>query len=237
MKASRLSTRIFLAFAGLALLILVGVAGSLFVVLRGLHADAATSALAQTVQPLVFQLRNATTAGQLRQAVAEFRGQVAEGVQVYLVGPEGRSLDVGEGVAPIVFPVDPAATIGTTQTGSLNGPGRQDVVFAVTIVRNPGTTGLRAIALATTDRSAAEALRDLTRMMAVVLAILLLVGIPVVWLLSRSVTGPLRRLADATANLPARSNPGTDGRAMQGSAPQGWAPQGSAPARSRQAGG
>ncbi len=202
MTSGRLSTRIFLAFAGLALVILVGVAGSLFVVLRGLHADAATNALAQTVQPLVFQLRTASTAPQLRSAVADFRGQVAEGVQVYLVGPEGRALDLGEGVSPITFPVDATAALGTTVTGSLNGPGRQDLLYAVTIVRGPATAGVRAIALAEPDRSATAALRDLTRMMAAVLVILLLVGVPVVWLLSRSVTGPLRRLAEATAHLP-----------------------------------
>jgi len=41
--------------------------------------------------------------------------------------------------------------------------------------------------------------------MLIVALVLLIVGIPVAWLLSRSLTGPMRRLANAAAELPAAS--------------------------------
>ena len=60
--------------------------------------------------------------------------------------------------------------------------------------------------MAEPDRSIQEALGDLYRALLIVILVLLAVGIPIAWLLSRSLTGPMRRLANAAAALP--SGPG-----------------------------
>ena len=205
MKLDRLSTRIGLAFGTLALLTVFGVAATLFVVLRGLHADAATNALAQTVQPLVFQLRTISGATNLRQIVNDLRGQVSEGVSGHLVTADGRVVDVGAGDLRITFPIDATAAVGVTTTGSIEFLDRRQHLYAATTLRGPGITGVRAIVLSELDTSGAAALRDLGRMLVVVLVLVVLVGVPIGYLLSRSVTGPLRRLADATADLPVGS--------------------------------
>jgi two-component system sensor histidine kinase BaeS len=198
----RLSTRIGLAFLTVALLTLVGVALTMFVVLRGLHADASKNALAQTVQPLVFQLRSLNVAANLRQVITELRAQVAEGVSVHLIMSDGRTIDLASEDLPVKFPIDPAAAVGVTSTGSVPFPDRRDHLFAATTLRAANTTGVRAIVLSELDTSGGEAARDLGRALIVVLVLVALAGAPIGYLLSRSVTGPLRRLADATADLP-----------------------------------
>ena len=202
----RLSARIGLAFAAVAVITLIGVGAALFVALRSLHADAASAALAQTSQPLMFQLRSATLSGDLRQLVADLRAQVAEdGVSVELVGADGRSVDLGgEPVQIARFPVDPTAARGNVDTGSIQAADGRTYLYASTTLRNPNAAGpVRSLVLLQADTSAAEALRDLTRTLPFVVILVLLVGAPIAYLLSRSVTGPIQRLAAATADLPA----------------------------------
>jgi two-component system sensor histidine kinase BaeS len=198
----RLSTRIGLAFASVALLTLLGVAATLFVVIRGLHADAAKNALAQTVQPLVFQLRAVNPAANLRGLIADLREQVGEGVSVHLVTDDGRAIDALNEDAVLRFPIDPQAGVGVTTTGSIPTADRRDRLYAATTVRGPDTNGVRAIVLSELDTSAAAAVRDLGRTLVAVFGLVALVGAPIGFLLARSVTGPLRRLAEATADLP-----------------------------------
>jgi signal transduction histidine kinase len=201
-RLDRLPTRIALAFATVALLTLVGVAATMFVVLRGLHADAATNALAQTVQPLVFQLRSINVAANLRQVVTDLRAQVAAGVSVHLVTSEGKVIDIASEDLPVQFPIDASAGVGVTTTGSVRFPDRREHLYAATTLRAASTPGVRAIVLSELDTSGGDAARDLGRTLFVVLALVVLAGGPIGFLLSRSVTGPLRRLADATADLP-----------------------------------
>lgn len=202
----RLSVRIGLAFAAVALITLVGVGAALFVALRSLHADAATAALAQTSQPLVFQLRAATLSGDLRQLLADLRASVAqEGVSVELITADGRGVDLGGDPIPIArYPVNATAGRGTVDTGSILGTDGESYLFAATTLRNPNAAGpVRSIVLVQADNSGAEAIRDLTRTLPLVLILVLVAGAPIAYLLTRSVTGPLRRLAAATADLPA----------------------------------
>ncbi len=200
----RLSARIAVAFAAVALVTLVGVGATLFVALRGLNADAATSALAQTSQPLVFQLRAATLAGDLRQLLANLRAQVAvDGVSVDLVTADGQVVDLGGDPAPVSrFPLSVTSTRGDVDKGSVAGSDGKTYLFASTTLRGPNVVGPRAIVLFQADTSGAEAIRDLTRTLPLVVLLLLVAGAPIAFVLARSVTGPLRRLASATADLP-----------------------------------
>jgi len=200
----RLSARIAVAFAAVALVTLVGVGATLFVALRSLHADAISAALAQTSQPLVFQLRAATLTGNLRSLLDDLRAQVADdGVSVELVTADGSVVDLGGTGVPIDrFPIDPAATRGDLATGSIQASDGKPYLYALSTLRGPNAVGPRAIVLFEPDTSGAEAVRDLTRTLPVVIILVLVAGAPIAWLLSRSVTGPLQRLATATADLP-----------------------------------
>ena len=200
----RLSARIAVAFAAVAFVTLVGVGATLFVALRSLHADAITAALAQTSQPLVFQLRAATLTGNLRTLLGDLRAQVAdEGVSVELITADGQVVDLGGETVPIArFPVDQTSARGDVATGSIQASDGQSYLYAVSTLRGPNTTGPRAIALFQPDVSGSETMRDLTRTLPVVVILVLVAGAPIAYLLSRSVTGPLRRLAGATADLP-----------------------------------
>ncbi|MEA2538280.1 MAG: two-component system, OmpR family, sensor kinase [Chloroflexota bacterium] len=200
----RLSARIALAFAAVAVITLVAVGATLFVALRSLHAEATTSALAQTTQPLVFQFRAAVLASDLRQVLADLReAVVADGVSVELLMADGRVTDLGAaGVTIARFPIEPTAGRGHVDTGSIEGPDGRPYLFAATTLRGPNAAGPRAIVLFVPDTSGAEALRDLTRTLPAVVVLVLLAGAPIAYVLARSVTGPLRRLAAASADLP-----------------------------------
>ena len=200
----RLSARIALAFVAVAVVTLVAVGATQFVALRQLHADAATASLAQTTQPLVFQLRAATLAGDLRQILSDLRAAVAEeGVAVELLMGDGRATDLGgAGVSVARFPLDPTAGRGHVDTGSIEAADGKPYLYAATTLRGPNAAGPRAIVLFVPDTSGADAVRDLTRTLPTVLILVILAGAPIAYVLARSVTGPLRRLAAASADLP-----------------------------------
>jgi signal transduction histidine kinase len=71
----------------------------------------------------------------------------------------------------------------------------------------PSTNGTRGFTFffAVPDRSAQRALGDLTRTLLVMLLVLIVIGSPIAWLLSRSVTAPMKRLAQAARDLPGKS--------------------------------
>lgn len=199
----RLSARIALAFTAVAFATLVATGATLFVVLRGLHADATISALTQTSQPLVFQLRTAAAQGDLRSTLADLRAQVADdGLSVDLVTAAGSIAVAGGGGGPVEpIDLDPTSPRGTVTSGSVRFEDGRDHLYAATTLRGPNAAGPRAIVLSRPDTSAGDALRDLVRTLPVVIILVGLIGAPIAYALSRSVTGPLRRLAVATADL------------------------------------
>ncbi len=201
----RLSTRIALAFGAVALVTVLATGATLFVALRGLHQDAAIAALGQTSQPLVFQLRAAALNGDLRALLADLREQVAaDGVAVDLLSSDGRVIDLGGDAAPVDrIPLDPGSTRGSVTSGTARFSDGRDHNYAATTLRGPNAAApTRAIVLSQLDTSAGDALRDLARTLLVVVLLVALAGIPIAIALGRSVTGPLRRLARATADLP-----------------------------------
>src|SRR5437016_1345088 len=98
-----LSWRIGVAFALLAMATWIAIGAALFVVLRGLHADATSARLNDVATPLVVQARQRLPGvGDVRTVLAELRDQVeSEGYTVFLVTADGRLVTVEGQVSPL----------------------------------------------------------------------------------------------------------------------------------------
>jgi len=199
-----LSWRIAFGFAFLALATWVAIGGALFVVLRVLHADATSARLSDLGTPLVTQSRPLQLVAEPRRALIALRDQVAgQGFAVYLVLADDRLLGLPEDpTPPATLSVAESTTRGTVERGTFRGSDGLQWAWAAFTLRNPGQPGPRALIVATPDRAGAEALRDLIAALPAVVFASILVGAPIAWLLARSVTQPLRRLARASADLP-----------------------------------
>lgn len=194
--------RLVAAFALLALTVLLGVGGTLFVVLRGLHQDATLGGLQDVAGSVLPQVRDSIGTGDLRGTVSDVRDQLAaRDIDVMLVGADGRLRPIGgnpEG--------DPILTsdlsVGETAKGSvtLNG---QRLLYVAVGLRGVSAANPRAVAFLSADRSGALALADLGRTIPIVAIVVLLIATPLALALARSVTRPLRRLAQATTDIPA----------------------------------
>jgi two-component system sensor histidine kinase BaeS len=197
-----LGGRLVAAFALLALAVVLAVGGTLFVVLRGLHADATLGGLQDVAGSVLPQVRDSIGTGQLRGTVAEVSSQLASsGIQVMLVGADGRLRPIG-GVAA----GDPILTsdlsIGETDHGSVTLDG-QKYLWVATGIRKVGAATPQAVAFLAADRSGALALADVGRTIPIVIVVILLIATPLALVMSRSVTRPLRRLAEAATDIPA----------------------------------
>ena len=187
-----LTSRIVLAFAGLAAAMLVAVAGTLFLVLHQLHESEISDSLSRQVTVVVATLAREPVA-QWDATLTDFGDSLAgDGGYILVQNPAGaiRVLSGNPSSREI-----PAALSGTTRTSD-----GKTFVYVETSRNAPNA---RTIVFAVPDRSAAQALGDLARALIIVVLVLLLVGVPVAWLVSRSLTGPMRRLANAAAALPA----------------------------------
>jgi len=194
-----LSARIIASFAAIALALLLAIGGTVFVVLRDLHRASTESRMADLADSLLPQLRQSIAAGNLQGALSDTQQQLAEnGVDIMLATADGQLHAINN------FP----SVIGRIDltTATLRG---QDVhstsVFADGKPHSWAATKVnaRSVVFATLDRSGGEALGDLARTIPIGLLAVLLVGGPLAFILSRSVTGPLRRLQHATATVPA----------------------------------
>ncbi len=194
--------RLLAAFAVLALVIVVGVGGALFVALRGLHQDSTLNTLSDVVGSVLPQVRDSIGTGQLRGTVLELRDQIAgRGYELVIVGADGHIRPIA-GTAFAGVAIDGDIAVGGQQSGSFRLPDGP-YLYVATGVRRVGTTGPKGIAVVARDQSAALALADLGRTIPVVIGVILLIATPLALALARSVTGPLRRIAAATADIPA----------------------------------
>jgi signal transduction histidine kinase len=198
-----LTGRIVAAFGLLAVALWLAIGATMFVVLRGLHADATSSRLADIAQTFAIRLRGAVADGEVRRVVNQIRGEVAAGVTIHLLAGDGRVVDVGlPDPAPSVAITIPTETrVGETLTGSTSFDDGQTHDYAALVLRGPNVVGSRAILLSAVDRSGADALRDVSRSLPVVILVTILVGAPLALVLSRSVARPLERLAQRTNDL------------------------------------
>jgi len=218
MRPRSLGARIVAAFVVLAFAAWLAIGATMFVILRGLDANATTSALADISQTFLVRFSNTVAQRDLQAIVAEIRSGVADsGTTIHVLRANGRLADLGDGGGTgsgggggggpepeeaIVIPAD--STRGQTVSGSVPYTDGKQHLYAATVLRNPTAAGLgpRAIILSRVDQSGAEAFRDVLRSLPIVILVTLLVGGPLAVVLSRSVAGPLRRLASAASNLP-----------------------------------
>jgi hypothetical protein len=201
-----LTKRIFLAFAALGLAMLVTVGASLFFVLRDAHRDEITQSLGNQI--VVFEaslVRNPVAgAGGIEQRILDSTTTlVGDGGFVLGQGPKGAVRVIAGSPASSIWPDSASAGLGYS-TGSLKTADGQAYVYI--IPKANGTNGFRLL-FAQPDTSTRQALGDLLRTLLIVVFVLLLIGLPIAWLLARSVTGPMRRLAGAarTRSRPSRS--------------------------------
>lgn len=200
----RVPVRIALAFIAVGVATTLAVGAGLVVTLRELHREATQAALADIAQPLVARVRLASGGADLRTRVQLLRDELPDDVDAVLLRPGGRV--VGESRSGADFGslvIDPALRPGQAATGALPAADGSPLLYAATVVART-EAGTSAVVLATRDRSGAAAWRDVTRVLPFVVLVALLIGAPIAWLLSRSITRPLRRLAEATAQVPTR---------------------------------
>jgi signal transduction histidine kinase len=210
MRPRSLTGRILVAFAAVSVALWLTIGGTLFVVLRGLHAEATTGALADTAQTLIVRFRGGIANREIRAIVAEIHDAVAQsGTTVHVIARNGSFVDVSgvdpEPVGAIAIPAD--LHRGEVVESRIDFDDGQPHLYAAVVLSEPGGTGPRAVLLSRVDRSGADALRDVLRTLPIVILVSLLVGVPLAIGLSRSVSGPLRRLAAATATFPGLASP------------------------------
>ncbi len=193
-----LTGRIVGAFALLAIVLWLAIGATMLVVLRGLHAEATSSSLADIAQTLAVRIRTAVVDREVRQVVNQIRTEVADtGVTVQLLAGDGSIVEIGatdpSPVDPIVIPTE--RRIGETLTGMTGFTDGVVHDYAALVLRGPNAVPYRAVLLSQVDTSGASAVRDVTRTLPIVILVTLVVGAPLAVLLSRSVARPLSRLA------------------------------------------
>lgn len=200
-----LAGRLALALTVTALAVLVGVGGALFVVVRGLHRDAAFGRLHAVGATIVGQLGIRADRADVTSALETLRDQLdALDITLLFVAGEARPpLNLAGSARPVeALPAIPTGGRGTVADATLRFDDGTTRAASVVALTQPGAILPRAIVLAAPDRAGAEAIGDLLRTLPLVGLFVLLVGGPLAWLLARSTTGPLRRLAAATAAVP-----------------------------------
>lgn len=202
-----LSGRIVLVVVLPLLAAWLAMALAMTVILATLHADETKSKLADVGQTLIVRFRSAALDRELRMIVGEVREAIADsGTEIHLLRADGSYSDLGEvvGIAAPTSPIDipDDAVRGATLSGAMEFTDGETHLYAATVLRQAGVAGPRAIVLSQPDRSRAAAFADLVRALPFVFVVGGIVGLPLVLLLVRSVGGPLRRLTEATADLP-----------------------------------
>lgn len=201
---SSLAGRIVAAFAVLAVALWLAIGATMFLVLRGLHAEATSSALADIAQTFAVRLRAAAVEGDVRNVVNQIRRDIAGGdVTIQLLATDGTIVELGapdpRPSAPIQIPA--GTRVGDTLSGSVGFSDGAVHDYAALVLRGPGAPGSRAVLLSTVDRAGAAAIRDVSRSLPIVILATLAVGAPLALVLSRSIGRPIARVTRRTREL------------------------------------
>jgi signal transduction histidine kinase len=199
-----LTARIALAFAGVAIVTWLAIGGTLFIILRGLHAQTTGGRLEDQATALAVQARQVVNAGDAASVLSSIRSSLADAdLFAYVVTVDGRivGLDAAPAAPVGTFVIDPGGRSATNH-GTATLPDGKTYAYGAIVLRPNAAAGVRSLVIATTDRSARDALADLFAAIPAVVLVTLLVGGPMAWLVAHSVGAPLRRLAAATAHVP-----------------------------------
>ena len=209
MPPRSLAGRIVAAFVVLGIAAWLAIGATMFVLLRGLDAEKTISTLADISQTNLVRFSNTVALRDLQAIVGEIRSGVEDrGITIHVLRANGRLADLGDGGAgpepADAIAIPPDSQRGETVSGSTVYTDGKTHLFAATVLRSPAVTGTgpRAIILSTVDVSGANAFADVLRSLPIVVLVTLIVGVPLAVILSRSVAGPLRRLAAATSDVP-----------------------------------
>jgi signal transduction histidine kinase len=199
-----LTGRIILGFAALGAALLLAVSASLFVVLHDLHLNEIKAQLGSQVvliEASFLHLPAGAGAADVEQAVTDYSSVITQdGGFILVQGPRGVVRVLAGNVSSPQMPSVPSSTTATTVSTYRTAEGQ-----FVYIEPSPSGTRNLSFVFALPDRSVSRALADMVRAVLIIVLVLLLVGVPIAWLLSRSITGPMRRLAQAARDLPARA--------------------------------
>ena len=204
-----LTARIAMAFVGVAVVTWLAIGGTLFLLLRNLHAQTTGGRLEDQATALAVQARQAVNAGDALSVLSTLRSSLADSdLLAYVVTVDGRivGLDGAPSPAAGTFVIDPGGRSATNH-GTTTLPDGKMYAYGAIVLRPNALTGARALVIAMMDRSARDALADLFAAIPAVVLVTLLVGGPMAWLVARSVGAPLRRLAAATAHVPTAAVP------------------------------
>jgi signal transduction histidine kinase len=195
-----LTKRVFLAFAVLGVAMLVTVSASLFVVLRDAHRDSIKQSLSHQVVVVTASLQANPVSAQrgLEQRIKNLTTPIVDaGGFVLVQGPRG-AVGIIAGITPDTT-MPSLAPNGVKNVVDTYKVGGQPYVY---VESSAGVTGGYKFVFAVPDTSAQLALDDIIRTLGIIVIVLLLLGLPIAWLLSRSIAGPMRRLAQAARDLP-----------------------------------
>ena len=193
-----LTSRIVLAFSGLAVALMVVAGAALYVVMFDLHDTTDRDNLSRQVVGIVVNLANrpaVTWDAYLRDAGSPIRDQ--DGF-ILVQNRTGAILTLVGSPSSVSMPPQPSGPSKTYIDTIKTNDGRRYIY----VEPSSDVTGGRTFVFAVPDLASREAASDLIRILPIVLLVLVLVGAPVAFLLSRSLTGPMRRLAEAAADLP-----------------------------------
>ena len=199
-----LTSRIVLAFLGVALVAWLAIGTTLFLLLRNLHTETIGARLEDQATTIVAQTRQAVLDGDSATVLGAIRTQVgASDVLAYIVMNDGRVVGLAGALIPTSgsFVVDSGGRSATNH-GTALLPDGLTYAYGAIVLRPAGVVGPHALVIAVPDHAGREALGDLLAAIPAVVVVTLLVGGPTAWFVARSVGSPLRRLAAATAIVP-----------------------------------
>lgn len=201
----RVSSRIAAVFLAVGLVAVLAVGAGLFVSLRSLHQEATVSSLGDVAQPIVARLRTLGPA-ELRAAVTVVKADLRPAFGLYAIVGD-RIIGADDNAAPLsaeAVSLRADLPVGASAGGTWTSPDGTRYLYSATVIRREGTVvGRVLLVLTAPDDSGALAVRDLLRVLPGVVVVIIMIVAPIAWLLSRSITRPLRRLADATSAVPA----------------------------------
>ncbi len=199
-----LAARITLALTVTAVAVLLAVGAALFVVLRDLYQRAEYSRLHAAGSTILAQLAARPTLGDAQAALAVLRDDLTgQSIAAYFVGPEGHVTALTGAATPNdPLPPVPTSGRGTWADAIVAFNNGQRWATSSVSLAPLGAVALRGLVFATPDRSGADTVSDLLRTIPLVALVVVVAGGGLGLWLARSTTGPLRRLAAATARVP-----------------------------------